>query len=352
MAKILYLYAEVMGYTVSTLDQLVQNGAEIHVVSYDDGKLTPYLIPELSNVKFYQRSEYSYEKLITLASRVNPEIVVVSGWEDKVYLRLCRYFISRGIQVVCGFDDQWNGNFRQHFASTIGRLNFFKYFYSHAWVCGPRQFEYARRLGFAKNKIIFDLYSADVSLFDNCLERKKKDSVEKYPHNFLFVGRFHESKGIDTLIDAWKQLGHARKDWKLTLVGAGALKQEFVNIPQIQIFDFLQPKQLAELTKTSGCFVLPSRFEPWGVVVHEFAAAGLPLVLSDAIGASDIFLVPRKNGFRFEANNVNCLAECMKKIINSSNKQLISMGQVSTNLAKRITPSTSSDNLMSLIENK
>ena len=48
MAKILYLYAEVMGYTVSTLDQLVQNGAEIHVVSYDDGKLTPYLIPELS----------------------------------------------------------------------------------------------------------------------------------------------------------------------------------------------------------------------------------------------------------------------------------------------------------------
>ena len=83
MAKILYLYAEVMGYTVSTLDQLVQNGAEIHVVSYDDGKLTPYLIPELSNVKFYQRSEYSYEKIITLASRINPEIVVVSGWEDK-----------------------------------------------------------------------------------------------------------------------------------------------------------------------------------------------------------------------------------------------------------------------------
>ena len=140
MAKILYLYAEVMGYTVSTLDQLVQAGAEIHVVSYDDGKLTPYLIPELSNVKFYQRSEYSYEKIITLASRVNPEIVVVSGWEDKVYLRLCRYLISRGIKVVCGFDDQWNGNFRQHFASTIGRLNFFKYFYSHAWVCGPRQF--------------------------------------------------------------------------------------------------------------------------------------------------------------------------------------------------------------------
>ena len=47
----------------------------------------------------------------------------------------------------------------------------------------------------------------------------------------------------------------------------------------------MQPEDLLAFMSTGKAFVLPSTFEPWGVAVHEFAAAGYPLILSDAVGA-------------------------------------------------------------------
>ena len=52
--------------------------------------------------------------------------------------------------------------------------------------------------------------------------------------------------------------------------------------------DFIQPENL-EKVKNAGCFVLPSLKDNWGVVVHEFAAAGLPLIISDGVGAKLLF---------------------------------------------------------------
>ena len=121
-------------------------------------------------------------------------------------------------------------------------------------------------------------------------------------------------------------------------------------MPGIKVVNFLQPKDLVKLIKTSGCFVLPSRFEPWGVVVHEFAAAGLPLILSDAVGASDVFLINGANGFIFETNKVLSLKEMLLNIIRSSDERLLSMSAISANLAYRITPSTSANNLLSLCQ--
>ena len=46
-------------------------------------------------------------------------------------------------------------------------------------------------------------------------------------------------------------------------------KREFNNLSDIEVRDFLQPHDLVKMIDSTGCFVLPSRFEPWGVVVHE-----------------------------------------------------------------------------------
>lgn len=347
--KILFLYAEVMGYTVVSFRELVKTGAEITVVHWDKQKLTPYVCPELEGVKMISRSAVTAESMIGLAEHLCPDITFISGWQDKDYLRVVRVLRKKGQIVVAGFDDQWFGTFRQFIAEMLGRFGFFKRFFSHAWVTGSRQFEYARRIGFKKEEIVFDLTSADLPLFHSVYFSAIDVKRKTYPHRFLFVGRFNQVKGIDVLIEAWNIIGERKKDWTLQLIGNGAFLSDIDMPDDVLVQQFLQPEQLANESMHAGCFVLPSNSEPWGVVVHEFAAAGMPLILSDAVGAGGLFLIPGMNGYIFPVADSNQLARQMLRIIETPDSELIQMSEYSYLLSTRITPETSARNLISLL---
>lgn len=349
MIKILYLYEEVTGYTMATIRALVEHGIELHVVHWDHKKLTPYKAPSWPNVYMYNRSEMGAEAIQDLAEELSPEITVISGWVDKVYMTVARWLRSKGGVVVTGFDDQWHGTLRQKVAAVLGKLGYFNRYYSHAWVSGAYQFEYARRLGFDKKRIVYDLYSADLSLFIKAYLNSNQEKQQNYPHRFLFVGRFEPIKGLDTLLKAWQVMGDEKRDWELHLIGNGSLKKDLQSISGVIVKDFMQPEQLMEEVAHAGCFILPSRGEPWGVVVHEFAAAGMPIIVSDVVGAASTFLIPGLNGYLFRANDANALAGRMLKIINSSNQELISMAEASHELSHRISPQTSAANLLSIV---
>ncbi len=346
--KILYLYAEVMGYTISTINQLAVKGHEVHVIHWDHKKLTPYMIQAFPNVFFYNRSELNFEQLTSLSKEIFPTITVISGWMDVHYMRLAKYLRREGHTVVIGLDSQWHGSIKQCLMSTLARCGFFSKFYSHAWVSGIYQFEYARKLGFSKNKILYDILSADLSLFNQAFVDNVDRKTSSYPHRFLYVGRFESVKGLDTLLQAWKILESGRADWELHLVGDGKLKSELVASDGVIVKDFMQPEQLVKEAANAGCFLLPSRFEPWGVVLHEFAAAGLPLITSDVVGSASTFLISGLNGFIFKSNDSEALANRMQKIINMSDEQLLQMAMQSNALSQRITPETSACNLISL----
>ena len=346
--KILYLYAEVMGYTMSTIRELSDRyGAELHVVCWDSKKITPYKHQQVANVTFYGRSNYSVTKMKELAKRIEPDLVVVSGWMDKGYLQIVRMLRIKGVPVVTGIDTQWDGTFGQHAASIFSF--YLRRYFSHAWVAGPCQFEFARRLGFKKKEIVFDLYSANTALFNATYSAYKKTKEHHYPHRFLFVGRLEKIKAVDLLVDAWARLAEKKKNWELVFVGNGSLKDSLQKQRRIIVKDFMQPDSLEEEIRCAGCFILPSRTEPWGVVIHEFAAAGLPLICSDVCGAAHTFLIHGLNGFRFEAGNVDSLSNQMLKIIEFRDEVLCKMSMHSHELARRITPSTSAANLISII---
>jgi glycosyltransferase involved in cell wall biosynthesis len=347
--KILYLYPEVMGYTMATIKALVERGAEVHVVQWDHKKLTPYQVPSWLNVHMYKRSEMSIGTMHRLAENLSPAITVISGWMDKGYMAVARRLRAQGKIVVAGFDSQWHGTLKQNIAMVLGRLGYFSRYYSHAWVSGGYQFEYVRRLGFRKKNIVYDLYSADLSLFQNAYQSNLRQKQRGFPHRFLFVGRFEPIKGLDTLMKAWQVLADSRRDWELHLVGNGPLKPTLQATPGVVIKDFMQPELLMGEVANAGCFVLPSRGEPWGVVVHEFAAAGIPLIVSDVVGAASIFLISGLNGFSFKANDSQSLAKSMQRVIDSSEQQLITMAKASHELSNRISPHTSAANLLSII---
>jgi glycosyltransferase involved in cell wall biosynthesis len=107
--------------------------------------------------------------------------------------------------------------------------------------------------------------------------------------------------------------------------------------PRIKHFGFVQPALMEQLIKDTDVFVLPSIIEPWGVVAHEFAAAGFPMVLSNAVGAKELFLTTA-NGFECEANNVESLKNSLLKCTQLSATELGAMSTQSNVLGNSYTP--------------
>jgi glycosyltransferase involved in cell wall biosynthesis len=349
--RILYLYAELMGYQIPVFDVYVRHyGCEVHVVHWDQRKLTPYKPPTVSGVVYYPRSAYSRRQLVELAATIDPNLVYVSGWMDRGYLSVCRFLRRRGIPVASGFDDQWMGTLRQRAAAftpgAVRRMHF-----SHAWVFGPYQFEFAARLGFRKQETLFNCCSADVRLFNDAHLKAQPGKRLKYPHRLLCVARFDRVKGIDLLVSAWRNIRRDRKDWELSFVGNGPLGDSLAKEPDVCVKPFAHPDQLVDEVAASGCLVLPSRIEPWGLVLHEFAAAGLPIVCSDACGAAPLFVVPGDNGYVFQSEDVGSLERSLLKVINSSDEILRRMSARSHEYGQRITPELTAASFMSILEN-
>tara|TARA_B100000780_G_scaffold66700_1_gene43961 strand:+ start:13056 stop:14066 length:1011 start_codon:yes stop_codon:yes gene_type:complete len=320
--------------------------AEVHVLYWDKNKLKPYEPKVITNVTYYKRSEYSNSNLLNLANKVNPDIIYVSGWMDKGYLYVTKRMKKTGIPVVTGFDDIWTGSLRQRIGTLIFPVYFKKYF-SHAWVAGMFQFEFAKKLGFGNDNIIYDLLSADTNIFHS--SGKIKIDSENRAKSFLYVGNFRKVKGLDLLVEAFDLYRTKYNgNWKLTCVGTGELDHILKN-KDIKVIPFSNSEELITISKSNDVFILPSRHDQWGVVVHEFSSLGMPLLLSQNVGSKTAFLIDDFNGLIFENNSPDNLARTMSRFEEMDETKLYNMGLNSIILSRRINPKTSAANFMSIL---
>ena len=130
------------------------------------------------------------------------------------------------------------------------------------------------------------------------------------------------------------------------------LEAAAANDQQMCIETFLPQTELVRRAQAAGAFVLPSRYEPWGVVAHEFSAAGLPLIFSEYVGARQQFLIDGLNGYTFYNESAQDLAHKMHLLSSKPNEQLVQMGEISNQLARRITPEITAASLMSVLSAK
>jgi glycosyltransferase involved in cell wall biosynthesis len=78
----------------------------------------------------------------------------------------------------------------------------------------------------------------------------------------------------------------------------------------------------------AGCFVHPAAAEPWGLVVNEAMASGLPVLVSESAGCSEDLVSSGANGFAFEADDAPGLSDLMLRI-SSGDVDRASMGRSS-----------------------
>lgn len=320
---------------------------QLDVVYWDARRNTPFRIEETESASFHARSSFTTETLYDFLVQKQPDILYVSGWMDRGYtmasIRYKRKFPD--VKVVAGIDDQWKGTVRQHLGSLLFRFKL-KRFIDYFWVTGMPQYHYARRMGYGPEEIIPYLYSANTHLFQSGSGLAKR---------IVFLGRYHPVKGISLLLKAYARIeANLRREWPLILIGDGPLRQEIEQaaVEGVELRPFMQPPELVPELAKGGVFCLPSTKEAWGVVIHEMAILGYPMVLSSACGAASEFLVPNYNGYRFRSGDEDDLHRSLRKMISLDDAQRHLFGERSRQLGSRITSDLTAHSLLSILSDE
>jgi len=345
--KILILYVEVMPYNIPVFINLVNSGCELYIIQLDNKKLTPYEPPTSVNIRYKNISDFNnYKEFINYCNDVRPNLVFVSEIINIWYFKVARFFRKNypDLSIIVGSDAQWTGT-RNNWIKRISFPITYKKCFTHILVAGLWQVEYARKLGFKRHQILFHLYSANIELYQKVNIQQKSIN---YPKKFLYIGRFHPNKGLTHLVEAWNKIND-KKGWTLTLVGNGPLEIYLKEQEDIEVLDFLSQEKITELMSNVGCAVVPSIFEPWGLVIHEAVAGGLPIIVTQNCGATHHFVINSFNGYIVPEKNSKALSLSMEKIINASVEDLIKMAKRSRELSSRITPEIISHTFLDLI---
>ncbi|WP_260705404.1 glycosyltransferase family 4 protein [Edaphobacter flagellatus] len=140
----------------------------------------------------------------------------------------------------------------------------------------------------------------------------------------LFASKLQARKRCGDLLDAYKRLSPApgvEPHPYLVIVGDGeeraSLEQaaRATGFSSIRFCGFRNQSELPRFFDLCSVFVLPSRHEPWGLIVNEVMNASRPVVVTDEVGCQRDLLTPGIEGEVFPAGDVEALASALSRIL-------------------------------------
>jgi glycosyltransferase involved in cell wall biosynthesis len=146
----------------------------------------------------------------------------------------------------------------------------------------------------------------------------------------LYVGRLVHQKRVDVLIEAMRSLGQTRKDIGLLIVGDGVERQQLMQQAQglknLHFLGFRDRPDLPPYYAVADLLVIPSEIEPWGMVVVEALACGLPVIATRKVGAAWDLIQEGKNGHIVPENDAAALAAAIERAC-QPNRALVGEGK-------------------------
>jgi glycosyltransferase involved in cell wall biosynthesis len=347
MKKMLVLYRELAGYFTNCLRHLADNhNVRIDIVAYPVNAEAPFHFDLGENIRVFKRQDVDLDRLDAMVAENNYDLIFCGGWIDDDYMSLVTN--HRHIPSLLGFDKQWTGSLKDHLSSLKARFTFRSHF-DFAFVPGKEQVQFALHMGFKVNQIVQGAYACSINLYDKAYTQHQNQG----PRKMWFAGRYIEQKGIADLFAVAKELlDGPLNDWELHCLGTGDMWNSRLIHPRIVHHGFKQPEEVVELISDGELFVLPSLYEPWGVVVHEFAVAGYPMILTDRVGARTAFLQENKNGIIVRAGHRKELKLAILQMASMSPEDLKKQGEVSRQLALQVTPESYAASILKMMRKR
>jgi glycosyltransferase involved in cell wall biosynthesis len=273
--------------------------------------------------------------------RDRPGAVLVAGYARPESMAALGWARRRGRAAVLMSESQRLDHPRTWWKEAIKGRRVRRF--SAALVGGPRHRDYLVDLGMDPDRIALG-YNA----VDNAYYAAKAEAARRSPEGrrglperpyFLAVNRFVPEKNLATLIRGFARFrAEATEEhaWDLVLCGGGpgaeAIEEEGRRSgfdPAIHRPGFLQADELSRWYAFASAFVHPSLLEPWGLVVNEAAACGLPLLVSERAGCVETLVPdpPGTTGLRIDPRDEPGLARALAWLASQSAPEREAMGR-------------------------
>lgn len=274
--------------------------------------------PVISLLLFCLRFPFGLFQLAWFIKRHRIQVVNVHyPAESFVYLGICRHLLPiKLITSVHGADLFPGGIRRAEYPKSIKWL-----LRASDLIVAPsnayRQ-DVARVFPELTGKIVFIHNGVDLSEVE--LVPGTSTSPNGTPY-VLCVAMHNEKKGIDVLLRAFAQLQDAHPNLRLVLAGDGPLRVQLEALAaslgltgKVEFCGRQTRSQVGELLRNCEVFVLPSRSEPFGIVLIEAMACGKPVVATTAGGIPEI-VQNEVNGILVEPDNSKALAQAIDRVL-------------------------------------
>ncbi|MGV3556967.1 glycosyltransferase family 4 protein [Larkinella arboricola] len=362
------LWAHYKATVFSELHRLASGyNCEVHVLQIAQSEQSRALLGKPDHLP----DQYTYEllfdtyieqvgtsaKIRALVARMRayrPDVLLLTGYYDPAQIALMVLARLSGIKVIIQTEstpvDQARTGFKEWIKSRVIAL-------ANGFFCfGTPQANYLIQLGVRPDQILV----AQNAVVDNAKLRQVYEQAQPTraarqtqlglkPSNFIYVGRLAPEKNLTILIDAFQQARQKARnpaEWGLLLLGDGPEKGSIqAQIDRLGAQDFVKilPNQpwyrVPETLALADVLVLPSLSEPWGLVVNEAMACGMPVVVSDRCGCAPDLVKNGQNGYVFDPLRPEELTNCLLHFIDGhANRQ--AMGQVSSEIIATLSPDT------------
>lgn len=279
----------------------------------------------------------------------SPDAVAMTSWNFTSSYRAVMKALPSSVLRILVMDNLWRSAPKQWLGRAVHRW-YVDTVADVAMVPSDRSESYARMLGFGAADVIRGSLSADVGIFSSPPRPAGELASRKA---FLYAGRLVDHKGADLLAESYRRYREVVADpWDLHVVGIGPLEPLLSRLDGVVMHGFLTPADVAELMRRVSAYVLPSHIEPYGVVVHEAAASGLPILCSDFAGVAAGFVQDGANGWIVPAGDVPRWVEAMARMSSAEPQRLAEMSAISRSLSTRISPALWARNLQEEIERR
>lgn len=287
---------------------------------------------------------------------LQPDAIAINGY-GIADGRACLLWCQRNQRPAILMSESWSGDaprsaWREWLKSWIIRQ------FDAALVGGSRQAEYIESLGIPRGRIFtgYDVIDNDYFAAGARAARENADPLRAklgLPDNyFLSCGRFVPEKNLGRLLEAYaeyhRELGADAYD--LVLCGDGperpsleVLARKWGLHDQVRFVGFVQYADMPALYGLARALVHVSLVEPWGLVVNEAMAAGLPVLVSECCGCASDLVREGVNGFTFPARQSEAIARALARATREAD--LKSMGIASESMIASWSPTVFAERL-------
>lgn len=290
--------------------------------------LFPYEILDSQKINFgnLEKIVFTYKGLLNALAKEKPDCIIINGFSVGTLRLWWRSWFTKTTYII------WSGTVK----SRGGKFSFLRILQrkmlrrrASAFVAyGQRAKEYLQELGAASEKIFIARNTVDTRFFSEQTDRERLKLIpDVLRMHFTYVGFIIRKKNLLQLLKAVKILSLQRTDFVLDLIGDGQDKvyfEDYVKANQLEkvvhFAGFVQKSNLPTWLAKSSCFVFPSNYDIWGLVVNEAMAAALPCISSVNSGVTVDLIEDGKNGFAVDFSDPKLVAEKMDWILDNREK--------------------------------